>query len=45
MTPGEQDDPLEEARLAGSVGPPDEVRPGPEGGLKLGVAPQVPDRE
>ena len=43
--PGEQDDRLEEARLAGRIRPDDELRPGPEGGLERCVRPQVEDRE
>ena len=39
--PGEQDDRLEQARLAGGVRPPDELRPGPERGLERRVAAQV----
>ena len=45
MTPGKQDDRLEETRLAGRVGTPDEMRPGPERSLELRVTPQIPDRE
>ena len=40
-TPGEQDDRLEQARLAGRVGPPDELRSGPEVGVEARVAAQI----
>jgi hypothetical protein len=36
-TPREQDDRLEERRLAGSVRPDDQLRPGPEPSLEIGV--------
>jgi len=46
MSPGQENDPLEEAGLAGGVGTPDEVRPGPERGLERFISPKVgqPDR-
>ena len=39
--PGQQHDRLEQARLAGRVGAPDELRPRPERGLERGIAPEV----
>ena len=41
MAPGEQDDGLEEARLAGGVGAPDELVAGPEDRLERAVSPEV----
>jgi hypothetical protein len=41
----QQDDGLEQGRLAGRVGTPDQLRPGPELGVQRGVAPEVPDRQ
>ena len=39
--PREQHDRLEQAGLAGRVGPPDELRPGAERGIERGVPAQV----
>ena len=41
--PGQQDDRLEEARLACRVGPPDQLRAGFEHGVERRVAAQVAD--
>ena len=40
----QQDDGLEQSRLAGGVRAPDELRPGPELEVQRGVAPEIPDR-
>ena len=39
--PGQEHDRLEEAGLAGRVGAPDQLRPGPEGGLEGFVPPEI----
>jgi hypothetical protein len=44
-TPGEQDDRLEEARLAGGVRTEDQLRAGLEDGVERGVPAKVADGE
>ncbi len=41
----QQDDGLEQRRLAGRVRTPDQLRPGPELEVERGVAPEIPDRQ
>ncbi|TAJ98898.1 MAG: hypothetical protein EPO36_13810 [Chloroflexota bacterium] len=45
VAPGKQDDALEEARLAGRVGTPDELRTGAEGRLERAVSPEIGEAE
>ncbi len=42
-TQRQQDDRLEQGRLAGGVWTPDELRPGPELEIERRVAPEIPD--
>jgi hypothetical protein len=43
--PGQQDDRLEERRLAGGIRPDDQLRTATELGVKRGIRPQVEDRD
>jgi hypothetical protein len=45
VAPGEQDDRLEEAGLAGGIGAPDQLRSGTELGLERGVTAQIGEPE
>lgn len=44
-SPAEQGDPLEQARLAGGIGTPDQLGAGTEGGIECRVAAEVEDRK
>jgi len=43
--PGEQDDGLEQRRLARGVRTDDQLRTAAERRVQIGIAPQVPDRD